>query len=56
MEVKATLETRISKQGNPYQVLVIYLTDNYEKIVFLDKAEIELIKTQQPKIDFPELS
>ena len=44
MEVKATLETRVSKKGNQYQVLVIRLTNNYEKLVFLDKAEIELLK------------
>ena len=44
MEVKATLETRKSKQGNDYQVLVVKLTKNYEKLVFLDKAEIELLK------------
>ena len=43
MEVKATLETRKSKAGNAYQVLVIKLTNNYEKLVFLDKAEIELL-------------
>ena len=45
IEVKATLETRVSKKsGKPYQCLVIKLTDTYEKVVFLDNAEIELIK------------
>lgn len=44
MDVKATLETRQSKAGNNFQVIVIRLTDNYEKLVFLDKAEIELLK------------
>ena len=44
MDVKATLETRQSKAGNNFQVIVIKLTDNYEKLVFLDKAEIELLK------------
>ena len=43
--VRATLETRVSKKtGNAYQCLVIKLTDTYEKVVFLDTAEIELIK------------
>lgn len=45
IEVRATLETRVSKKsGKPYQCLVIKLTDTYEKIVFLDNAEVELIK------------
>lgn len=45
IEVRATLETRVSKKsGKSYQCLVIKLTDTYEKIVFLDNAEVELIK------------
>lgn len=45
IEVRATLETRISKKsGKPYQCLVIKLTANYEKVVFLDNAEVELLK------------
>lgn len=45
IEVSATLETRVSKKsGKPYQCIVIKLTDTYEKIVFLDNAEVELIK------------
>lgn len=39
-----SLEKRISKKGNEYYVIVIKLTDNYEKLVFLDNAELELIK------------
>lgn len=42
--VECTLETRISKKGSEYQVLVIKLTPDYEKLVFLDNAELELIK------------
>ena len=42
--VTATLETRTSKKGNNYTVLVIKLTPSYEKLVFLDRAEIELLK------------
>lgn len=41
--VNATLETRKSKQGNDYTVVVIKLTPTYEKLVFLDKAELELL-------------
>lgn len=45
IEVRAALETRVSKKtGKTYQCLVIKLTDTYEKIVFLDDAEVELIK------------
>lgn len=43
-EFKATLETRTSKKGNQYEALVIKLTDNLEKIVFLEPAELELLK------------
>lgn len=45
IEVRATLETRVSKKsGKTYQCIVIKLTDTYEKIAFLDSAEVELIK------------
>lgn len=43
-DVKATLETRTSKKGNVYEVLVIKLTDTYEKLVFLEQSELELLK------------
>lgn len=43
-EFKATLETRTSKKGNEYEVLVIKLTDKLEKLVFLEQAERELLK------------
>lgn len=46
MDVKylnATLETRKSKQGNDYKVIVIKLTPTCEKLVFLDQAELELL-------------
>ena len=42
--LKGTLETRKSKKtGNDYECLVIKF-GNYEKVVFLDKSEIELLK------------
>lgn len=43
-EFKATLETRTSKKGTNYEVLVIKLTEKLEKLVFLDQAELELLK------------
>lgn len=45
MDLKSTLETRHSeKSGKDYQVIVIKLTDNYEKVVFLENSELELVK------------
>lgn len=49
MNVKCSLEERTSKKGNTYKVLVIKLTDTYEKLVFLDNAELELLKAQNVK-------
>lgn len=43
-EYKCTLEERVSKKGSTYEVLVIKLTDKLEKLVFLDQAELELLK------------
>lgn len=48
MELKCTLETRTSKSGNDYQCLVIKLANDYEKIVFLDKAELALLAQNSP--------
>ncbi len=44
MNIPAKLEERVSKSGNPYFCIVIKITDEVEKLVFLDKAEIELIR------------
>lgn len=44
MEVIGTVEERVSKKGTKYKVLVIKLTDTYEKLVFLTNAELELLK------------
>lgn len=55
-EFKATLETRTSKKGNEYEVLVIKLTDKLEKLVFLEQAELELLKlssTNNKKSNLP---
>lgn len=45
--VDCVLETRTSKKGSDYQVLVIRLTPTYEKLVFLDNAELELLKVSK---------
>jgi len=49
MDVKAKLVTRTSKAGNPYKAIVLKLTDNYEKLVFLTKAEEELLQLNDKK-------
>lgn len=47
--VRCILTEKTSKSGNNYQCLVINLTPTYEKVVFLDKAELELLKaTDKP--------
>lgn len=43
-KVEATLQERVSKKGNTYQCVVIKLTENMEKLVFLTQAEVELLK------------
>ena len=44
VEIQATLETRTSKKGSKYEVIVIKLSDYAEKLVFLNSAELELLK------------
>uniref|UniRef100_A0AAU8B8R8 Uncharacterized protein n=1 Tax=Dulem virus 59 TaxID=3145770 RepID=A0AAU8B8R8_9VIRU len=44
IDITATLETRKSKKGTEYEVIVIKLSDNAEKLVFLSSAELELLK------------
>lgn len=52
IEFKSTLETRKKKDGSgTYQAVVIKLTDDYEKLVFLKPAEIELLKITTEKKD-----
>lgn len=52
-QYKATLETRTSKKGSQYEVLVIKITDNIEKLVFLEPAELELLKMSDSKSSLP---
>lgn len=49
MNVPAKLVEKVSKAGKPYLAIVISITPTYEKIVFLDTAEIELLKMTQGK-------
>lgn len=44
MNLKCQLVEKTSQKGNNYQCVEIYITPNYKKTVFLDSAEIELIK------------
>lgn len=39
-----SLEKKISKKGNEYYVLAIKITETYTKYVFLENAELELVK------------
>ena len=44
LTLKANLVTRMSKKGVPYTALEVYITDNTTKMVFLNPAEVELLK------------
>lgn len=43
-ELKATLVKRTSKKGTDYECVMVQLTPTYEKPVFLEAAELELLK------------
>lgn len=42
--MKCELVEKTSKSGNKYIALEVSLTPTYKKTIFLEKAEIELIK------------
>lgn len=44
MNVKAILVEKVSKKGNKYVAIEVYVTENIKKLVFLTDAELELIK------------
>ena len=48
-ELKATLVKRTSKKGTEYECVMLQLTPTYEKPVFLEQAELELIRMNDPK-------
>lgn len=49
MPIKCNLVERINKDGNKYQCLEIYITDNVKKLVFLTQAEKELLVLQSKR-------
>lgn len=57
-ELKATLVKKTSKKGNDYECVMLELTPSYKKVVFLDDAELELLKfcdnksTKKNDLDF----
>lgn len=44
VELDATLEERVSKKGNSYYCVVLHLTNGYDKVIYLEQAEVELVK------------
>lgn len=44
MQVKAILVDRTSKKGNTYTCVEVYITNNIKKLVFLNQAELELLR------------
>lgn len=44
MKVNGEIKEGTSKNGNKYYYISVKLTPTYEKKVFLDNAELELIK------------
>lgn len=44
MDLKAKLVEKESKKGNKYLCIEIKISDTYTKTVFLEQAELELIK------------
>lgn len=52
MKLDASLETRTNKEGKTYKCVVIKISQNSEKIVFLSPAEIELLELTSKKDNF----
>ena len=49
--IKAEFKTGISnKTGREYVCVDVYITDTYKKRIFLDAAEIELVKLNHPDL------
>nr|DAG02171.1 MAG TPA: hypothetical protein [Inoviridae sp. ctDDr4] len=49
MDVKARLVEKVSKKGNSYVCIEVYVTDNIKKLVFLTDAELELLRLTYKK-------
>lgn len=60
MDLKATLETRVSKKnGQEYQVIIIELPFGLKKQVFLEEAEKKLLEVakknaKEDNLDMPD--
>lgn len=50
-ELKATLVKRTSKKGNDYECVMVQLTPTYQKMVLLEKSELELLKALKEDTD-----
>lgn len=45
MKLDCRVEERVSqKTGKKYYILIVNITDTYQKVIFLTRPEIELIK------------
>ena len=44
IKLNCTFEERTSKEGKVYKCVVIKLSENYEKIIFLNAPEIALLE------------
>lgn len=49
MNLQCQIVEKTSQKGNKYIALEIQITKDYKKIVFLDSAEVELIKLANTK-------
>lgn len=49
INLNAHLEERTSKEGTKYEMLILKLTDDYEKEVYLSRAERQLLKLDNKK-------
>lgn len=44
LNLTGSLEKRLSNEGKEYEVLVLNLTDDYQKEVYVSRAESQLLK------------
>lgn len=51
--LKGTLKTGTSQKGNEYTYLDLQFDKDYHKRVFLDQAEIILLKKSVEEVSFP---
>ncbi len=52
LKLSGSIEKRISNEGKEYEVLMLNLTDDYQKEVYISRAESQLLKlTDKNSID-----